>query len=148
MEKDFDRWNERKKITEITERYIPFYAGEVWWCTFGINLGVESDGKTESFMRPAIILKRFNKEMALIVPTTTRYNKDNKYHLRFSAEQGRIFIPCISQIRAISSKRLIAMIGILKQPDFLFLIDEISGMISGIPQTTNSAYAELSKTNF
>ena len=43
MDKDFDKWNIEKK--NLDERLINknsfFYPREVWWCSIGINVGVE-----------------------------------------------------------------------------------------------------------
>ena len=82
MEKDFDRWNSQKKQTdEIKNEPVMFYEREVWWCAAGINIGVEIDGKHELFSRPTVVIRKFNKDMLLVAPTTTQ-DKSNKYYLR------------------------------------------------------------------
>jgi len=48
---------------------ILFYEREVWWCITGVNVGVEIAGKHELFLRPVVVIRKFNKHMALIVPT-------------------------------------------------------------------------------
>ena len=62
MEKDFDKWNTEKKL--IDQRIINkdkfFYPREVWWCSAGLNIGVESNGKNKNFERPMLIIKKFN----------------------------------------------------------------------------------------
>ena len=45
MEKDFDRWNEKKKYTHKREFADHVHEREVWWSALGVNIGVE---KTES----------------------------------------------------------------------------------------------------
>jgi mRNA-degrading endonuclease toxin of MazEF toxin-antitoxin module len=144
MKKEFDGWNISKKKIEDSDKSVSFKEGEIWLCVFGVNLGVEIDGKT-NFSRPAIILKKFNKDMALVVPTTTKYKSEHKYQVLIPNYHGSLYVCSISQIRAISTKRLIKRIGMLNQEDFYFLLDEVAAMISRVPQTTNSAYAELSK---
>jgi mRNA interferase MazF len=63
--KDFDTWNEEKKI--VNERRIDenlfFYDREVWWCSVGINVGIEADGKNSNFERPILVLKKFNSNI-------------------------------------------------------------------------------------
>lgn len=71
-QKNFDAWNEKKKL--IHERRPPahFKPGEVWWCSIGSNIGHEEDGKNEWFERPVCIIQRFGNELAWVVPLTTR----------------------------------------------------------------------------
>ncbi len=52
MHKDFESWSIKKKETHQTKDNKIFYEREVWWCIFGINVGVEIDGKHEFFLRP------------------------------------------------------------------------------------------------
>jgi hypothetical protein len=49
MQKDFDAWNEKKKQTD-QHTAVPFcHARELWWCTFGLNVGAEQDGSGSVF---------------------------------------------------------------------------------------------------
>ena len=50
-----------------------FKEGKLWWCSIGMNIGVESTGKGERFTRP-IILKKFNTNSFIGIPLTTRSN--------------------------------------------------------------------------
>jgi len=132
MQKDFDNWNEEKKKTDKNDvGLIIFYEREVWWCITGVNVGVEIDGKHELFLRPVVVIRKFNKHMALIVPTTTQ-NNDNKYHFSVSGEDEKIYNSCLSQIRSISSKRLFRKIGMIKSEDYKMLLDKVSNMVKGI----------------
>jgi mRNA interferase MazF len=105
MQKDFDTWNKKKKrIHESTfSNYI--HLREVWWCTLGVNIGVEADGKHDNFERPVLVIQKFSRDAVLIVPLTTRI-KDNPYHVVYTHD-GKQFAAVISQIRLISTKRLI-----------------------------------------
>ena len=130
MEKDFDNWNINKKRVHKEEKKVMFYEREVWWCA-GINIGVEIDGKHELFSRPAIIVRKFNKEMSLIVPTTAQ-NKNNKYYFSVSGDDGKTYNACLSQIRVISSKRLLRKIGTINRVDYEGLLDKITQMVKGL----------------
>ena len=57
MKKDFDKWNERKKALNDRERIL-FNPREIWWCSFGVNIGSEQDGSGDNFERPVIIIKK------------------------------------------------------------------------------------------
>ncbi len=130
MAKDFDSWNLEKMNTHNSNIWHVFYEREVWWCITGVNIGVEIDGKHELHLRPAIILRKFNKDMALVVPTTTQ-DKIHKYYLKVCGDDMKNYNTCLSQIRAISAKRLFRKIGTIRQADYTVLVSEIAKMIKG-----------------
>lgn len=130
MEKNFDNWNIKKKETDKDEKIRVFYQREVWWCIVGTNVGVEIDGKHELFLRPVVIARKFNKDMALIIPITTQ-DKSNKYYLLVSGDDGKKYNTCLSQIKSISSKRLFRKIGTIKEEDYKILLEKVSKMIKG-----------------
>ena len=104
MHKDFDSWNKKKKDIHASEFNAFVHEREIWWCSFGINVGDEEDGKNESFERPALVLKKFNRNIVLVVPLTTKV-RDNKYYFPFKHE-GVQFAVILSQLRLVSTKRL------------------------------------------
>jgi mRNA interferase MazF len=105
MGKDFDLWNARKKdLNESTfAQYV--HEREVWWCALGANVGVEADGKHDNFERPVLVLRKFNKDSVLVVPLTS-HAKPNPYQWPFHHE-GRLFAAVFSQMRLVSTKRLL-----------------------------------------
>src|SRR3989344_2648789 len=108
MQKDFDGWNTIKK--EVNESIFADYIHEreVWWCSLGINIGFEEDGKNASFERPVLILKKFSKEVVLIVPLSTKV-KNHPYHFPH-LHYGQEYSALLSQVRVISTKRLLRKI--------------------------------------
>jgi mRNA interferase MazF len=104
MEKDFDTWNEAKKKTNEAEFTDFVHTREVWWCSLGINIGYEQDGKHNTFERPILVLRKFNKDIVLAVPLTTSI-KHNPYNVIFTHE-GQEHAAVISQVRLISTRRL------------------------------------------
>jgi mRNA interferase MazF len=104
MQKDYDRWNKEKKSLEtIGHGSLSFHEREVWWCSIGINLGDEQDGKNELFERPVLVIKKFNNKIAWVLPMTTK-EKDGIYYHNLEHD-GIIFSVILSQIRLISTKR-------------------------------------------
>ncbi len=53
-----------------------FKEGEVWWCSIGINIGVEIYGKGKKFTRPVLIFKKFNEGSFLGIPLTTQIREE------------------------------------------------------------------------
>jgi len=117
FEKDFDKWNELKKqLNGFDKAKFYFIEREVWWCSLGVNIGFEQDGKHENFERPVLIIKTFNKEVLWVIPLTSR-RKKNKYYYEFDYKnQPQTAI--LSQIRLISSKRLLRKIWTFPKKDF------------------------------
>lgn len=104
MQKDFDRWHEKKKRIDAAEFRDFVNEREVWWCTLGVNIGVEQDGSPDAFERPVLIVRKFNKEMVLVVPLTSTPRR-TPFHI-VVRHQGLEFAAVISQVRLISTKRL------------------------------------------
>ena len=104
MPKDFDSWNKIKK--QVDERKINIFCNqrEIWWCSLGLNVGSEEDGKNELFERPVLIINVFNKDMLRVAPLTSK-NKEDKNHISI-IYSGRTGAVIVSQAKTISSKRL------------------------------------------
>ncbi len=116
MKKDFQKWHNRKKFLH-EEKERPFFReGEVWFCAFGVNVGFEQDGRGSSFLRPVIILKKFNNEIFWGLPLT-KNKKKNKYYFSFKLN-NKVSTAILSQIRLIDGKRLHYKIGVLSDTDF------------------------------
>ena len=100
-----------------------FKERDVWWTSIGVNVGFEEDGKHENFVRPVLVLKKFNRELFLGVPLSTKL-KDNKYYVRISVKQ-KIVSAMTSQIRVFSSKRIWNKLAELDKGDFLKINNEV-----------------------
>jgi mRNA interferase MazF len=103
MHKDFNAWCTEKQILEESGQTPRFHEREIWWCSIGINIGDEENGKNALFERPVLVIKKFNKEIALILPMSTK-NKENAYYYPIEHD-GVTFSVMLSQIRLISVKR-------------------------------------------
>lgn len=111
--------------TEIhNEKVRPFFhEREIWFSSLGENIGFEQDGSGESFMRPILILKKFNNEVIWILPFT-RTNKKGKYYFSISSidnddkSDNRSSVIILSQIRLIDAKRLQYKAGTIKEDEF------------------------------
>ena len=107
--KSFDEWNKNKKQIEVRDRKLPiFHNSEIWWCSLGLNIGYEEDGKGKLFERPVFVYKKFNNSMFLGIPMTTKY-KDNPFYFKLNENENSTLI--LSQIKLMSSKRLLRSIS-------------------------------------
>lgn len=129
MEKDFDKWNEEKKVNEKKEIERTFFYNErdVWWCALGINIGVEEDGKNKNFERPVLIIKKFNQHMFWGVPLTSQERLGNFYE-KVTHEGGCSYV-LLSQFKTFSVKRLLRKIGRISEDQFNTVRRKIKGFI-------------------
>ena len=109
MKKDFDAWNgEKKKIEVLGPDALSFHEREIWWCSLGLNLGDEQDGKNELFERPVLVIKKFNNKVAWVLPMSTNGKEGIYYHK--ITHDGTDFTIILSQIRLVSVKRFLRYI--------------------------------------
>lgn len=131
MHKDFKSWSNKKESINYSEKEIPYFTErEIWWCSLGVNVGVEIDGKHEEFLRPVIVLRKFNKFMTLVIPITSK-TQNNKYYFNIFSEYGKMYKTCLSQIRTISTKRFFRKIDIVSRESHYELIKKVTKMIQG-----------------
>jgi len=127
MKKDFDKWNGAKKKTELKLDNFGVHEREIWWISFGVNIGVETDGKNNDFERPALIIRKFNRQMVWILPTTLQ-EKDERFHEKFILEDKEYFV-AITQLRTVSTKRFLRKIGMMSKDDFKKVKQRITGFL-------------------
>lgn len=101
--KDYDAWNKKKKAVQAGEFQRFVHEREIWWCSIGLNIDDEEDGKNDQFERPVLVIKKFNRHVVLVVPLTTKF-KDNKYYFSFEHDNIK-FAAILSQLRLVSTKR-------------------------------------------
>jgi mRNA interferase MazF len=116
MEKNFDKWNKKKKNLDTSSKNVYFKAGEIWWCAVGINIGEESCGKGETFARPVLIIKKLSHTIFLGIPLTTQ-TKSGSW---FVAIQVQRINRCalLYQVRMFSQNRLQRRIAVASKKDF------------------------------
>ena len=119
MDKEFDNWNDLKKLIHKKEinNEFNFHAGDVWWTTFGVNIGKEINGKNETFERPVLIIKVINKHTLYVLPLTSKDHFTDKYHSKVNYEEGGGGVVVFSQMRVISSNRLLRKLSKIGKDD-------------------------------
>lgn len=146
MEKNYDLWNIEKKVLDkkIVNKDLFFHSREIWWCGAGLNIGVEIDGKNDNFERPMLIVKKFNSDMVWVVPLTKK-ERTNPYYLKLrnsSVESSLI----LSQIKTISTKRLLRKIGSISEDEFSSVVSRLSDLLK-IENPTKGVFSEAEATN-
>ena len=117
IEKDFDRWNERKKRIHKKAPNLIYHQGEIWWCHLGLNIGYEEDGTGDASERPVLVVRRFSVHLCWVVPLSTS-QKINPYYVPAGIIDGKIASAMISQMRPIDTKRLINLVCVMDSKFF------------------------------
>jgi mRNA interferase MazF len=128
MQKDFDEWNKAKKLIHFggTPRF--YREREIWWCSIGLNVGFEEDGKGISYGRPVLVIKGFSRQVCLTVPLTTSAKK-SPYHISVGTVAEVPAFAIISQIRLVDTRRFANRIGVLDKEMFEVIRKTIKDML-------------------
>ncbi len=119
MKKDFQKWNTKKEFLH-KEKVRPFFhEREIWFCTLGVNIGFEQDGSGIEFLRPVVIIKKFNNEVFWGLPLTKNLKKSKHYYQFFIEGQKETSTAILSQIRLVDAKRLQYKMGNIDDKDLV-----------------------------
>lgn len=128
MAKDFDNWNKIKKETHIKKTLPLFAEREVWWCQLGVNVGSEEDGKGINYLRPVLVLRKFNKNIFYGLPITSK-NKKDIFHADINSGEilGSVIL---SQMRLIDAKRLSHLFSKITDDELEYIKKKLKELIS------------------
>ena len=87
MEKNFNEWSALKSKLDTKNHNINFKERDIWWCSIGLNIGHEENGKSQFFSRPVLVVRKFNKNLFFGIPLTTKI-KENKFYHKISFKDG------------------------------------------------------------
>ena len=129
--KDFRKWHDKKAMVHAKTHRVFFHEREIWFCHLGENVGFEQDGRGEEFLRPIVILKKFNNEVLWGIPLTKNERKENHpYYFVFVFRPGAPSAAILSQIRLIDAKRLKYKIGEIPESNFSALKAKIRQLLA------------------
>ena len=129
MEKNFDLWNGLKKRLNENQRNLVFKERDIWWCSIGLNVGHEENGKNQFFSRPVLVVRKFNSHLFFGIPLTTQI-KENKYYHRINFKGGEQ-CAMLSQLKIFESRRMRSRMGELPNKQFNEVRRKLSEIILG-----------------
>ena len=137
MEKDFDGWNDIKKSVNDKQARVFFHPRELWFAHLGVNVGFEQDGRGVEFLRPVLIISKFNNQVLWGIPLTRTSKPGNRYYADFHyasfPENERApleaSVGILSQLRLIDSKRLRYKIGTVRAAEFGTIKEKIRRLL-------------------
>ena len=127
MDKDFKKWHDKKGNIDKIDKRPFFHEREIWFCHLGLNIGFEQDGKGEDFLRPILIIRKFNNEIFWAVPLT-RTSKKSPYYFNFILHDKES-VAILSQVRLIDARRLSHKIGEVGEVEFGQLKQKIKALL-------------------
>lgn len=116
MEKDFDKWNSKKKELEKLSKKFLFKTGDIWWCSVGLNIKAESCGKGEDYQRPVLVLRKLSGENFIGIPLSTK-KKEGTWFCEITVH-GEKRYTLLYQIRMFSANRFQRRLASLDDTDF------------------------------
>jgi len=128
MQKDFQTWTNVKTQAHAHDEQLPFRERDVWWCKLGANIGDEQDGKGNLFLRPILVVRKFNKRVFIGLPFSTKVKENNYFYHKFEFK-GRDQSVIISQIRLLDAKRLSHKLGAVNEADFAEIKEKTKNLI-------------------
>ncbi len=127
MIKEFSRWLHRKEKIDAIRARPGFAEREVWFAHLGVNIGSEQDGVGKDYLRPIVIVKKFNTDIFWAIPLT-RTKKEHPYYFSFMSGAGES-TAILSQIRLIDARRLSHKVAEIRGEDFVLLKQKITALL-------------------
>jgi mRNA interferase MazF len=140
-EKEFDRWNDSKKLVDQNPLLVDFHEREIWWCSIGVNIGSEQHSQSKDFSRPVLVVIKFNRTLFLGIPLTTKVKKDEGFRFNFSLN-GVDNDALILQMRSFDSRRLISKIEMLSEQEFQMISSSVAALFTKNMKTPQRGVSE------
>lgn len=110
MEDLLSQWfGVKRRLRESTREEAVVNERDIWWISFGENIGFEINGKSHDFSRPGIVYKKLSRQIFLVIPTTTQ-PKNGSWYVSLHHD-GMDMRACLQQIRVIDYRRLHTKLG-------------------------------------
>ena len=120
-EKRFEEWIQLKEKLHYGGKAPRIRQGEVWWCSFGENVGVEINGKSARFTRSVLIMKKLSHLGFMGIPLTSQ-PKTGSWYAAFEF-LGKTEYAAICQARVMSVSRLHSKMGEVPMTDLVIVKD-------------------------
>jgi mRNA interferase MazF len=131
MQKDFDIWNEKKKVLESEDKKFLFNTADIWWCSVGLNIATESCGKGKNFQRPILVLKKLSSSTCIGIPLSTQ-EKIGSWFIDITVH-GEKRYALLYQIRMFSANRFQRRLATLDDNDF----NRVKEKLKQLPELSN-----------
>ena len=122
---EFDKWNKIKKQLDTKQKLIEFYQGNIYFMSIGKNIGYESLGKRELFLRPVLVYKKLSKSTFIGIPLTSKI-KEGSYYFSFNYKKDIVSTAMLNQMRVFDIRRSEYLSGKINKNIFKELENKIN----------------------
>jgi len=127
---EYDKWNEVKKVLSTKKKLISFKNRDIFWMHIGKNLGYETFGKGDDFLRPVLVFKKFSRNTFLGIPLTTA-TKDDIFHYKFIIKNNnKTNYASLSQLRIFDVSRMHDKLDKMSVKDFEELKKKLNSLLN------------------
>ena len=132
----YDNWNTLKQNLE-NKKPILFNEREILFISMGQNIGYEQYGKGDDFLRPVVVVKKFNKHLFLGIPLSSKIKRGYFFHtIHF---KGRENSALLLQSKTFDSKRIKYRLAKLSINEFEKLVEKFCEVVTPFPNGKGSA---------
>ena len=132
----FDNWNTLKKKLHRNSEPIQFNERDILFISIGQNVGFEQYGKGDDFLRPVVVIKKFNKHLFLGIPLSSQIKTGYFFHtIRF---KNRTNSALLLQSKTFDSKRIKYRFSRLGKKEFNELLKSYFEAITPFPEGKGS----------
>jgi pseudaminic acid cytidylyltransferase len=125
----FDKWNRVKKLLNTKKQTLGFREKDILFVSVGKNIGYETLGKGDEYLRAVLVVKKFGKYSFFGVPLSTK-TKEGDFYFNFSYKTSIVSTALLSQAKVFDAKRAKYRSGQIRQRDFEMLVDKLMGVIT------------------
>ncbi len=143
---EFDRWNKLKKKLHNKKNIINFSKGNVYFMSVGQNIGHESYGKQELFLRPVLVYKKLGKTMFVGIPLTSS-KKEGSYYFSFNYKKGKTSIAMLNQIRVFDIRRSEYLSGKINKNTYKNLESKLKEFFEVTPSINDGEWPTRAKSD-
>lgn len=129
LPKTYQNWHKQKIL--VNQKARPFCkVREVWMAYVGENIGHEQDGKGEQYLRPVLIVKKFNKDSVWIIPLTTSIKENSPFFHSFIIKKNIYNTTILSQLRLIDCKRLLYRMDLITKDNIVIIKEKLRFLLT------------------
>jgi len=128
----FDRWNIIKKQLDSKKEIITFYQGNIYFMSIGQNIGHESYGKKELYLRPVLVYKKLSKTTFLGIPLTSKV-KEGSYYFSFNYKKDIVSTAMFNQMRVFDIRRTEYLSGKINKNTYINLEKKLNEFMKITP---------------
>ncbi len=131
----FDEWNCLKKRLNSAEP-IQFNERDILFLSMGQNIGYEQYGKGEEFLRPVVVMRKFNKHLFLGIPLSSQIKEGYYFHTIHFRDRSNSAL--LLQTKTFDSKRIKYRLARLGVKEFEKLKERFCEVVTPLPERRGS----------